>query len=163
MLNIFGKLALFRSTHPDWTIIYDMSTPYDDVYIFRDTLHVVENTGHIVTIFVLDAVVDLATTLVFGDDKKFLVESDGAVLLVELYLSNREFEDFDHYDATEIAIEWRGDDCIFSTSTNDLGCWTGGVRVQNGMRVFNVDDGKISPLSECPGLGFRVCLVVLSA
>ncbi|KAL2330767.1 hypothetical protein Fmac_018348 [Flemingia macrophylla] len=190
-IHISGKLALFRSDHPDWTIIPDMPTPYDDVCVFRGTLHAVDNTGRTVTVSVPDAALALAAAPVFGGDKKFLVESDGALLLVDLYLSNREFEDFDDYDAAEIAIEWErtvrfevfrlheeekrwvevtslgdtvlflGDDCAFSASANDLGVGRGnciifrddgleGVRVQNGMGVFNLDDGKISPLSECP-------------
>ncbi|XP_020224314.1 F-box protein SKIP23 [Cajanus cajan] len=156
--------------------------------VFRGTLHAVDNTGRTVTVALPDASLALAAAPVFGGDKKFLVESDGALLLVDLFLSNdREFEDFDDFDAFEWErtvrfdvfsldregkrwVEVRslgdrvlflGDDCAFSASAKDLGVrrgncvvfrddGLGGTRVQNGMGVFYLDDGKISPLPECP-------------
>ena len=61
-----------------------------------------------------------------------------------------------------------GDDCAFSASAKDLNLGRGNCvafrddglgfnRVLNGMGVFRLDDGKISPLSECAGFSELFC------
>ncbi|KAL2343658.1 hypothetical protein Fmac_004943 [Flemingia macrophylla] len=163
---------------PDRTIIPDMPTPYNDICIFRGMLHAIDNISRTVIVFVSDAALAIIVAPIFGSDKKFLVEFNGALLLVNLYLSNREFEDFDDYDVADIAIEWErtvrfdvfrlhqeekrwvevtslgdrvlflGNDCAFFASTNDLG-------VRRGNCIIFRDDGLGA--SRCKmewGLGF---------
>ncbi|XP_054785710.1 F-box protein SKIP23 isoform X2 [Prosopis cineraria] len=85
-IHVSGKLALFRSGDKEWTIIPDMPTPYDDVCVFQGQLYAVDSTGRTVVVG-LDSSVRLVAEPVFGGDKKFLVESDGQLLLVDKYLS----------------------------------------------------------------------------
>ncbi|MCI03988.1 F-box family protein, partial [Trifolium medium] len=71
-----------------WTIIPDMpSMPYDDVCVFNGRPIAVDNNGQTVAVRP-DLCLDLVAEAVFGGDKKFLVESDGELLLVDKYLSN---------------------------------------------------------------------------
>ncbi|TKY49601.1 F-box protein SKIP23 [Spatholobus suberectus] len=195
-IHVSGKLALFRCGDSGWTIVPDMPTPYDDVCVFKGRLYGVDNTGRTVTVG-FDAGLDLAAGPVFGGDKKFLVECEGALLLVDKHLSGDYFctaglfyEHLDDGDVCEIGWEravrfdvfrldeegkrwvevtslgervlFLGDDCAFSASAKDLGVARGNCvvfrdeglganRVANGMGVFCLDDGRISPLSECPG------------
>ena len=187
-IHISGKLALFLRGDSGWTIIPDMPTPYDDVCAFRGTFYAVDGNGRTVTVG-LDASLRVVTERVFGGDKKFLVECNGALMLVDLYL----FADYENLDEEDVGVigwertvrfdvfrldeevgrwvevaslgEWvlfLGDDCAFSASAKDLGVergnyvvfrddGLGAVRVANGVGVFDLDDGRISPLSQCPG------------
>lgn len=188
-IHISGKLALFHRGDCGWTILPDMPTPYDDVCAFRGTFYAVDGNGRTVTVG-LDAAVRVVAERVFGGDKKFLVECDGALMLVDLYLST-DYENLDEEDVGDMGWErtvrfdvfrldeevgrwvemaslgewvlFLGDDCAFSASAKDLGVergnyvvfrdnGLGAVRVANGVGVFDLDDEKISPLSECPGL-----------
>ncbi|KAK4284891.1 hypothetical protein QN277_001663 [Acacia crassicarpa] len=85
-IHVSGKLALFKSGDKEWTIIPEMPTPYDDVCVFQGQLYAVDSTGRTVVVG-LDSGVRLVAEPVFGGDKKFLVESDGQLLLVDKYLS----------------------------------------------------------------------------
>lgn len=85
-IHVSGKLAFFKSDEKEWTIIPDMPTPYDDVCVFKGELYAVDNTGRTVLVGVNSTVSKVAEP-VFGGDKKFLVESNGELLLVDKYLS----------------------------------------------------------------------------
>ncbi|XP_027342021.1 F-box protein SKIP23-like [Abrus precatorius] len=198
-IHISGKLALFKCGDSDWTIIPDMPTPYDDVCVFERGLYAVDNTGRTVKVG-LDSGLDLVAEPVFGGDKKYLVESEGELLLVDKYLSSNYFcssglffEEYDEEDDGELCefgwertvrfglfrldqegkrwvelkslgerVLFLGDDCAFSASARDLRVARGncvlfrddafGVDgVGSGIGVFCCDDGRISPLSDCPG------------
>ncbi|KAI5410435.1 F-box protein SKIP23 [Lathyrus oleraceus] len=89
-IHISGKLAVFRCgderCDERWTIIPEMLTPYDDVCVFNGRPVAVDSTGRAVVVGA-DLSVELVAEPVFGGDKKFLVESDGELLLVDKYLS----------------------------------------------------------------------------
>ena len=186
-IHISGKLALFRRGDSGWTVIPDMPTPYDDVCAFRGTFYAVDGNGRTVTVGI-DAALRVVAERVFGGDKKFLVECNGALMLVDLYLStdyeNLDEEEvgdigwertvrFDVFRLNEVVGRWvevasleewvlfLGDDCAFSASAKELGVergnyvvfrddGLGAVRIGNGVGVFDLDDGRILPLSECP-------------
>ncbi|XP_010266938.1 PREDICTED: F-box protein SKIP23-like [Nelumbo nucifera] len=107
-IHVSGKLAMFKSGDETWTIIQDLTFPYDDVIHFKGKFYAVDHTGRTVTVDSSPAVTVIAFP-VFGGDKKFLVESEGDLLLVDMYLSvgpdddpnNNEDEDaiFGHIDS----------------------------------------------------------------
>ncbi|KAE9584874.1 putative F-box domain-containing protein [Lupinus albus] len=86
-IHVSGKLALFRSGDEGWSIIPDMPTPYDDVCVFKGRFFAVDGTGRTVRVG-LDLDVEIVAEPVFGGDKKFLVECEGELLLVDKYLSS---------------------------------------------------------------------------
>lgn len=93
-IHISGKLAVFRcgnerrdeNCDEKWTIIPDMLTPYDDVCVYKGRPVAVDCTGRAVVVGP-DLSVEMVAEPVFGGDKKFLVESEGELLLVDKYLS----------------------------------------------------------------------------
>jgi hypothetical protein len=88
-IHVFGKfLAMFKSEDKRWSIIAnDLHSLYHDVILFRDEFYAVDRNGRIVLVG-LSSNVSLVTEKVFGGgDKKYLVESDGQLLLVDMYLS----------------------------------------------------------------------------
>ncbi|GAV86608.1 DUF295 domain-containing protein [Cephalotus follicularis] len=85
-IHVSGKLAIFRSGDKRWTIIEDMTSPYDDVALFRGGFYAVDCTGKAMLVN-LDLGLELVADSVFGGDKKYLVESEGDLLLVDMYLS----------------------------------------------------------------------------
>jgi hypothetical protein len=125
-----------------------MPTPYDDVCVFNGRPIAVDNNGRAVRVGP-DLCLDLVAEAVFGGDKKFLVESDGELLLVDKYLScvgncilsadgvdeigvERDVR-FDVFRLDEKEKKWvevrnlgdrvlfLGEDCVFSASCNGNG------------------------------------------
>ncbi|KAJ4826908.1 hypothetical protein Tsubulata_006135 [Turnera subulata] len=85
-IHVSGKLAMFKSGDRRWTIIEDMPSPYDDVIVYKGKFFAVDNTGRTMVVGV-NSELGLAANPVFGGDKKYLVESEGELLLVDMYLS----------------------------------------------------------------------------
>lgn len=85
-IHVSGKLAVFKSGDKKWTIIQDMPSPYDDVIVYKGKFYAVDNTGRTVVVG-LSTELSLIANPVFGGDKKYLVESSGELLLVDMYLS----------------------------------------------------------------------------
>ncbi|KAK7271575.1 hypothetical protein RJT34_27597 [Clitoria ternatea] len=195
-IHVSGKLAFFTSGDSSWTIIPDMPTPFDDVCAFKGNLYAVDHTGRTVAVG-LDSGLGSVAEPVFGGDKKFLVECEGELLLVDKYLSSHYFpnaglvlgdgEDddevdefggertvwFDVYRLDQEGKRWvtvnglgesvlfLGDGSAFSASARDLRVGKGNCIVFRddaldanciawGIGVFSLDDGRISPLSDCP-------------
>ncbi|XP_057457437.1 F-box protein SKIP23-like [Lotus japonicus] len=86
-IHISGKLALFRSGDECWRIIPDMPTPYDDVCVFNGRHFAVDGTGRTVRVR-SDFELEVVAEAVFGGDRKFLVESEGELLLVDKHMSS---------------------------------------------------------------------------
>ncbi|GAU30676.1 hypothetical protein TSUD_39000 [Trifolium subterraneum] len=82
-----------------WTVIPEMPTPYDDVCVFNGRPIAVDSNGQTVALG-LDLSLEFVVEPVFGGNKKFLVESDGELLLVYKHLTNVQHEGFldDHGD-----------------------------------------------------------------
>ncbi|XP_022748527.1 F-box protein SKIP23-like [Durio zibethinus] len=97
-IHVSGKLAMFKSSDKKWTIIQDMPSPYDDVILHGGNFYAVDNTGRTVLVG-LDFEVSVVGVPVFGGDKKFLVESKGELLLVDMYLG---------IEAEEGSYSWAG-------------------------------------------------------
>ncbi|XP_022762995.1 F-box protein SKIP23-like isoform X2 [Durio zibethinus] len=97
-IHVSGKLAMFKSIDKKWTIIQDMPSPYDDVILHEGNFYAVDNTGRTVLV-ALDFEISVVGMPVFGGDKKFLVESKGELLLVDMYLS---------IEAEEGSCSWAG-------------------------------------------------------
>ena len=85
-IHVSGRLATYKSGDKRWTIIPDMPSPYDDVILYKDNFYAVDSTGRTVLVGLSSDVV-LVANPVFGGDKKFLVESCGELLMVDMYLS----------------------------------------------------------------------------
>ncbi|KAL3722762.1 hypothetical protein ACJRO7_035033 [Eucalyptus globulus] len=85
-IHVSGKLAMLKSGQKRWSVIRDMPSPYDDVILFKGEFYAVDGTGRTVLVG-LDLGVTLVAESNFGGDKKFLVESVGELLLVDMYLS----------------------------------------------------------------------------
>ncbi|KAJ8765099.1 hypothetical protein K2173_010582 [Erythroxylum novogranatense] len=85
-IHVSGKLAMFTSGDKRWNIMQDMPSPYDDVIVYKGKFFAVDNIGRTVVVG-LNADLDFVANPVFGGDKKYLVESEGQLLLVDMYLS----------------------------------------------------------------------------
>uniref|UniRef100_A0A1J3EZL6 F-box protein SKIP23 n=1 Tax=Noccaea caerulescens TaxID=107243 RepID=A0A1J3EZL6_NOCCA len=104
-IHVSGKVAVFRSWDRAWTVINDMPSPYDDVFVFDGRFFAVDNNGRTVVVDFTSSKLTLAANPVFGGDKKFLIESCGEMLLVDMYLTVEEVdgdpgsaeENFEHY------------------------------------------------------------------
>ncbi|XP_062177489.1 F-box protein SKIP23-like isoform X2 [Alnus glutinosa] len=95
-IHVSGKLAFFKSGDKRWTIIDDMPS-YDDVILFQREFYAVDDTGRTVLLG-LSLDVSLVAESVYGGDKKFLVESNGELLLVDMYLSEGYVDVGDGFD-----------------------------------------------------------------
>ncbi|PIA32862.1 hypothetical protein AQUCO_04300059v1 [Aquilegia coerulea] len=85
-IHVSGKLALFRLKDSMWTIIEEMPNPYDDVIYYKGKFYAVDGMGRAVVVGP-SLTVTLVAYAVYGGDKKYLVELDGELLLVDRYLS----------------------------------------------------------------------------
>ncbi|KAF3434795.1 hypothetical protein FNV43_RR21881 [Rhamnella rubrinervis] len=85
-IHVSGKLVMFKSGDKRWTVIHDMPSLYDDVIIYKGSFYAVDYTGRAVLVG-LSSNVSLVANPEFGGDKKFLVESSGELLMVDMYLS----------------------------------------------------------------------------
>jgi hypothetical protein len=175
----YGKDHLVLSCCSDerWTEIPDMPSSIGDICVFKGQLYAVEKySGKIVTVAPEDLSVQLVAKDVFGGegDIKFLVESEGQLLLADVYAS---FDvDFDHKDAFKIHVfrldenekKWvklpslgdrilfLGDNGSFSASASDLYIAKGNCVIfvdyvyDDSLCVFQLDQGQLSPWCDYP-------------
>lgn len=87
-IHLSGKLVVYKSGDEKWRVIDDLPSPYDDVIFREGKLYAVDNSGRTVLVNYVDLSVKVVANSVFGGDKKFLVDSNGELLLVDMYLSN---------------------------------------------------------------------------
>ncbi|XP_076906656.1 F-box protein SKIP23-like [Bidens hawaiensis] len=117
-IHVSGKLAVLRNGERRWTIINDLPSPYDDVVYFGGQFYAVDSTGRTVAVDVNNASVEVVAGSVFGGDKKFLVESDGELFMVDKYLSVGPDNEMDYDDEN---YEFYEDfDCFMSERTVKL-------------------------------------------
>lgn len=116
-IHVSGKLVIYRSGASKWTVINDLSSPYDDVIAKDGRFYAVDSTGRAVTLN-LDSAAGLDLTVVahpvFGGDKKFLVESCGELLMVDKYLTIGPDDDLGYSEGFEFYEEF---DCFMSERT----------------------------------------------
>jgi hypothetical protein len=137
-IHVSGKLAMFKSVEKRWTIIHDMPSPYDDVILFKGRFYAVDGTGRTVVVG-LNSNPSLAANPVYGGDKKYLVESNGELLVVDMYLSTDQ-EEVD-WDGDEEVSQVQLDGCLYERTVK--------------FKVYKVDEGG-QRLVQMKSLGDRV-------
>lgn len=113
-IHVSGKLVVYKSGDEKWRLINDLPSPYDDVILRKGRFYAVDNTGRLVLVNVVDLTVSVAANSIFGGDKKFLVDSDGELLLVDMYLSVGPADDLGYNEGFEFYEEF---DCFMSERT----------------------------------------------
>ncbi|XP_050363947.1 F-box protein SKIP23 isoform X2 [Argentina anserina] len=138
-IHVSGELALFKSVDKKWSIIHDMPSPYDDVILFRGEFYAVDGAGRTVRVALEEMSPILAANPVYGGDKKFLVESSGELLVVDMYLSTD--QELDWEEEEEEVSQVQLDGCIYERTVK--------------FKVYKVDEGG-QKLVQMKSLGDRV-------
>jgi len=164
--------VLFRCSDECWKLISDISTTFGDICVFRGQIYIVDKRGRTVKIR-LDSTVELvAQHVVGGGDRKLLVESEGELLLVDIYECLRfsvEVFKFHEKGKKWVKLKNLGDrvlflvnGCSFSASASDLCVSKGNCvifiddaflssrNIQWGNRVFHLDQDRLSSMSRYP-------------
>lgn len=105
-IHVSGKLVVYKSGDEKWRLIDDLPSPYDDVILWGGSFYAVDNTGRIVFVNTEDLNVSVVANSIFGGDKKFLVEHDGELLLVDMYLSVEPADDLGFNEGLEFYEEF---------------------------------------------------------
>jgi hypothetical protein len=180
-----GHLALLRCGDERWTVVPELPLYIQDICIFKGDIYAVEAlTSKTVTVGPEDLSVQLVAEDVHRglrelkgvQDIQFLVESEGELLLVDVYESLFCFEFITIYvfRLDEQEKEWVeltslgdrilfwGNGCSFSASASDLSVAKGNCVIfiddvfhynkirHRGMCVFDLDRGRLFPLSDYP-------------
>jgi hypothetical protein len=170
-LNYLGYPVFLRCGDEHWMLISDdMSMNFKDICVFKDQFCAVNKFGRTVAIGPEDSSVELvAERLVDGGNMKFLVESEGELLLVDIYdifgfrldvfrLDEKE-KKWVKLTSLEDRVLFLGNGCSFSASASDLSIAEGNCVIivdetflpsGRGMCLFHLDGGSISPLSDHP-------------
>jgi hypothetical protein len=178
-LNHEGHPVLFHFREERWTQIPCMSTYFMDICVFKDRIYAVNKIGRTVA-FGPHYSVQLVAEYVDGGDMKFLVESEGELLLVDIYDSHcfgfpgEDGLKLDVFRLDEKEKEWvkltslgdrilfLGNGCSFSSSASDLSVVKGNCVIfideafrcldsmACGMCVFHLDQRRLSLLSDYP-------------
>lgn len=105
-IHVSGKLVVYKSGDEKWRLIDDLPSPYDDVILWRGKFYAVDNTGRIVVVNTVDLNVSVSANSIFGGDKKLLVDSDGELLVVDMYLSVEPADDLGFNEGLEFYEEF---------------------------------------------------------
>jgi len=139
--DYFPHPMLFCYLNNFWKPISDMSTKYVDICVFKGRFYLVDNTGRTVKIE-SDSSVQLVDNTFIPGDRKLLVESEGELLLVNIYENLKTFDVFrlEEKNKKWVKLMSLGDrvlffvnGCSFSASISDL-C------VAKGNCVIFIDD-----------------------
>ncbi|AES69451.1 hypothetical protein MtrunA17_Chr3g0088841 [Medicago truncatula] len=173
-----SKPILLKCSNENRNGIPVMTAWFEDICIFKGRPYVVHKTGRTATLGLDDFTFELvAESLVSGGgDIKFLVESDGDLLLVDVY----ESIGFDlmvnvlRLDEKEMRwvnlmslgdrVLFLGNGCSFSASASDLCVSKGNCvifiddailnfnfeNILYGNCIFDLVEGRVSPLCDCP-------------
>ncbi|KAL6522512.1 hypothetical protein OROMI_031470 [Orobanche minor] len=113
-IHVSGRLVVFKSGDEKWRLIDYLPSPYDDVIRREGKLYAVDNMGRLVRVNTVELNVSVVANPIFGGDKKFLVDSDGELLLVDMYLSVGPACDLGSNEGSEFYAEL---DCFESERT----------------------------------------------
>jgi len=163
-----------------WKVIPGISTQFGDICLFKRRPYVVDKTGKTIMVGLDSSVHLVAEPLVGGGNMKFLVESEGDLLLVDVYdclcINLNDPVRIDLFKLNKKEKKWvkltslwdmvlflgLGLVCSFSVSASDL-C------VSKGNCVIFVDDIFESMSSNCElmfwtwmKVGFRSCMIILN-
>jgi len=182
-LSYEGNLVLCHchKNNKCWKLIPCMPKYFVDICVFKDRFYAVNKIGRTVA-FGADCSVKLLAEYVDGGEMKFLVESEGELLLVNIYDTHRfgfpgEYGlRLDVFMLDEKEKKWvkltrlgdrilfLGNEYSFSTTASDLSVAKGNCVIfiddafnyfddmRCGMCVFHLDQRKLFPLSDCPDL-----------
>lgn len=173
----FGVPMVLGCGADGWTRIPTMSTSLlGDMCVFKGRPCVADNNGHTVMIGP-DSSVHLLANAVFGGYIKFLVKSEHELLLVDCNGIDAGDDDvsIDVLRLDEKEKKWvkltnlgdrvlfLGEDCSFSVSASELCVANGNCVIysrdyafreldsmESGLRIFHLDQGRVSPLSDYP-------------
>ncbi|AES69487.2 putative F-box domain-containing protein [Medicago truncatula] len=167
---------IFRCGDNSWTSIPTMSRSlWGDICLFKGRPCVADKDGRTLMIGP-DSTVHLLANPVFGGNVKHLVESECELLLVDCHGIDTSNADkdirFDVFRLDENEKKWVklanigdivlfvGGDCSFSAKASDLQVRSGNSvvynisadfsnldKIQSGMRIFRLDQGRVSKLS----------------
>ncbi|KAJ6765843.1 F-BOX PROTEIN SKIP23 [Salix purpurea] len=152
-IHVSGKLAIFKSGDKRWTIINEMSSPFDDVIVYKGGFYAVDNTGRTVVV-AMDKNLGLVGNPVFGGDKKYLVESKGDLLLVDMYLSIDTDEGGIGYDASQDLVQYMSERTVWFKvfKLNEEGkCWIEVKDLEDRVLFLGDDLTFSAPASELCG------------
>ncbi|XP_051131662.1 F-box protein SKIP23-like [Andrographis paniculata] len=134
-IHVSGKLVVYKSGDEKWNVIDYLPSPYDDVILWKGNFYAVDNSGKLVFVDCENLNVNTIADSIFGGDKKFIVESNKELLLVDMYLSIGPaddsglievlefYEDFDRFmsERTVKFKVFRLDESVGWIEINDLG------------------------------------------
>lgn len=168
-----GKLGFWNFGDPEWTQIDQGNSCYDDIILHKKQIYVIDETGIVwwVNSETLELIM-FSPPLYLGGQKKKLVESEGHLYVVDLYLGkSKRVADMRVYKLDEewgtwVHVQCLGDrlfvlakdycfsdsatglcgsparNCIFFTDSYDEDRYTRGVTGYH-TRVFRLDDRRI--------------------
>jgi hypothetical protein len=164
--------VFFRCSDERWKQISDISTTCGDICLFKGRFYAVDKRGKTVTIGLDSSVELVAEHVVGGGDRKLLVESEGELLLVDIYECLRfSIEVFRFHENEKKWVKLKnlgdrvlflGNGCSFSASASDLcvskgncvifidGAFLSSRNKQCGNCVFHLDQGRLSSMSHYP-------------
>jgi len=173
-------LLLIRCSDGHRFVIPNLSTPIVDICLFKQQIYAIDKTGRTFTVVIDDLNVELVAEpeplVGGGGDIKFLVESEGDLLLVDVYHDDLMIHVFTFDEKAKKWVKFKknlgdrvlflGDGCSFSASASDL-CVSRGncvifmnnifffshMKMNFGMSIFfHLDQGRrqLSPLSNYP-------------
>ncbi|KAK2440310.1 F-box protein SKIP23 [Trifolium repens] len=157
----------------NWKLIPDISIKYGDLCLYNGVAYAVDNTGRTIMVRPDDdsGVQLVAEPLIGGGNIKFLVESDGDLLLVDVYDSRLKIDLFKLNEKEKKWVKFTslGDRvlflglvCSFSASASDLcvrkgncvifmdNIFKGCMYDPHVSRIFHLDQARVSPLSDYP-------------
>ncbi|KAH9608407.1 hypothetical protein KSS87_010028 [Heliosperma pusillum] len=87
-IHVSGKLAIFNGVFMKWNLVDQSQFPFDDVIAFNGEFYAVDNVGRTVVVGIdsVECDVSVVSKSVCGGDKKRLVEMNGELMLVDLYI-----------------------------------------------------------------------------
>ncbi|KAK2440332.1 F-box protein SKIP23 [Trifolium repens] len=173
-----NRLALFRCCR--WTVIPDLPWSIGDICVFKGWIYAIQLHGRLtVTVGPEDLSVRLVANPGGMGDRNLLVESEGELLLVESFWFESTIDDvlrinvfrldekYKKWELTSLGnrILFMRNGCSFSASALDLSVAKGNRVIfmdnrcillnkicdnASGMYVFDLDQGRVSPLSDYP-------------
>ncbi|XVF67996.1 hypothetical protein PTKIN_Ptkin10aG0167000 [Pterospermum kingtungense] len=177
-ISDYGDLEMFKSSDQRWTPIFQdtSSSYYDDVVFYKENFYAVDIRGKILVVG-LDSKISVVGEPIedpsYDGRRKYLVESKGELFLIAMYWSlviggprvfkldevSKEWIEVNNLNDRELFI---GNGCAFAATAEDLFVWRGNYIVFVNsikplldvwdVRVFDLEDGSIRPLSKFPQL-----------
>ncbi|KAH6768661.1 hypothetical protein C2S51_013997 [Perilla frutescens var. frutescens] len=136
-IHVSGKLVVYKSGDEKWRLIDDLPSPYDDVMLWKGRFYAVDNTGRTVVVNTADLNVSVAANSIFGGDKKFLVDSDGELVVVDMYLSVEPADDLGFNEGLEFYEEF---DSFMSERTVKFKVFRLDVNLEKWIEITDLGD-----------------------